>query len=91
MLNVVYDTNTAYGLAVCYAQIEYYSKAIEVLDLIIKNDPAEYYNAMQAKLKLSDMKNYYNSTHKKTPTPKVSKPQKTKQESYNNEAENALF
>lgn len=30
-----YNTDIAYGLAVCYSRIEYYTKAIEVLDLII--------------------------------------------------------
>ncbi len=103
LLNISYDTQTAYNLAISYANIEYYSKAIEVLDLIIKNDPYEYYNAESAKTRLTDMKEYYKATHKnavaspkKTTPTKINSPKpalKPKQEptTYDQEAENALF
>lgn len=91
LLDIAYNTETAYNLAISYAQIEYYTKAIEILDLIINNDPYEYYNATYAKLKLNNMKNYYNATHKQTSTKKNSRPTKQQQESFDNEAENALF
>lgn len=94
LINTEYNTNLAYSLAVSYSQIEYYTKAIETLDLIIKKDPYEYYSATYAKSRLSDMKDYYNSTHKKTPVKKVptTKPKnEAPKNDYTEEAENALF
>ena len=94
LINTEYNTDLAYSLAISYSQIEYYTKAMEILDLIIKKDPYEYYSATYAKSRLSDMKDYYNSTHKKTPVKKVSttKPKnETQKNDYTEEAENALF
>ena len=97
LLNISYNTQIAYTLAISYSNIEYYTKAIETLDKIIENDPYEYYSATYAKSRLTDMKAYYNATHNKTKSIPNSNKQQTKtktapkQENYNEEAENALF
>jgi tetratricopeptide (TPR) repeat protein/RNA polymerase subunit RPABC4/transcription elongation factor Spt4 len=88
-----YNSEIAYNLAISYAKIEYYTKAIETLDIIIKKDPYEYYSATYAKSRLSDMKDYYNSTHKKSSPSPVSKNSSSQASdiNYNEEAENDLF
>ena len=94
LVNTEYNTDNAYMLAISYSRIEYYTKAIETLDLIIKKDPYEYYSATYAKSRLSDMKDYYNSTHKKTPVkkaPTIKPKNETLKNDYTEEAENALF
>jgi tetratricopeptide (TPR) repeat protein len=90
-----YNTDIAYSLVISYTNIEYYTKAIETLDIIIKNDPYEYYSATYAKSRLSDMKAYYNATHKKSSTKSPKQNYSTTSTSnnidYNKEAENDLF
>ena len=95
ILNAEYNTDIAYGLAVCYSRIEYYTKAIEVLDLIIKKDPSEYYSATYAKSRVSDLKDYYNAIHNPQP-PKQHYTNKSysnnsEGDNYDNDAEDSLF
>lgn len=89
LLNAEFDSDMAYGLALCYAHIEYYSKAIETLNLIIKKDPSEYYEATAAKARLSNMKDYYNATHGKKSSP--DERNNRYNDDYRDEAEDALF
>ena len=84
LLDVEYDTDLAYTLAMCYAKIEYYTKAMEVLDLIIKKDSSEYYRATSAKSRLAEMKADYNAAHGKNSSG-------NSRDEYNDEAEDALF
>ncbi len=89
ILNTEFDSDIAYGLAMCYTNIEYYSKAIETLNLIIKKDPSEYYTATAAKSRISNMKDYYNATHGKKPS--SSEYNNRYYDDYSDEAEDALF
>ena len=62
-----YDTNIAYGLVVCYMKVEYYTKAIEVLNKIIANDSYEYYSATNLKNRLIELRDGYNREHGRQP------------------------
>lgn len=58
-----YDTDIAYGLVVCYVKVEYYTKAIEILNKIIDNDSYEYYSATNLKRRVMDLRDGYNQAH----------------------------
>lgn len=65
LLDIGYNTNIAYALASSYSSIEHYIKAIEILDLIIKNYPWEVLSATYYKENLKLIRERYNSIHKK--------------------------
>lgn len=58
-----YDTQLSYTLVLCYAHIEYYTKAIEVLDKIIANDSYEYYYATYLKANVKSLREQYRIEH----------------------------
>lgn len=65
MLNIKFNTKTAYALAYCYAKMEYYTQAIKILDEIQEYDYSEYYRAEQYKENMSLLRDSYNFEHSK--------------------------
>ena len=63
LLDIKYDTDIAYALVNCYVKIEYYTKAIEVLNRIIENDAYEYYRAASIRDYVEELRAGYNRTH----------------------------
>lgn len=63
LLDVKYDTDIAYTLVNCYVKIEYYTKAIEVLNRIIENDAYEYYRASNIRDYVEELRAGYNRSH----------------------------
>ena len=82
LLKTEFDTDIAYALVNCYFKMEYYTKAIEVLDRIMDEDSYEYYRATYLKNGAMYLRDDYNAAHgKKT----------ISTEELEGKAENALF
>lgn len=69
LLNIKYDTDIAYALVTCYVKVEYYTKAIGILDKIIANDSYEYYRASNIKSYVEDLRDGYNAEHGRVSIP----------------------
>ena len=69
ILNIEYDTDIAYALVNCYVKVEYYTKAISVLDKIIAKDSYESYRASNIKSYVEDLRDGYNVSHGRVPIP----------------------
>lgn len=82
LLNAEYDTDVAYALVSCYFKMEYYTKAIEVLNKIIDKDSYEYYRASYLKNGAIYLRDDYNAAHGKNTI---------STDDIDDKAENALF
>ncbi len=72
ILDIEFNSNIAYSLASCYVKIEYYTKAMEVLDRIMVNDRDEASYARYLKANISLLREDYrlnNKPAKTAPTP----------------------
>ncbi len=67
LLKAEYNTNVAYALVNCYFKMEYYTKAIEVLNRIMSEDPYESYRASYLKDGAIYLRDDYNAAHGKNP------------------------
>lgn len=65
LLKAEYNTNVAYALVNCYFKMEYYTKAIEVLNRIMSEDPYESYRASYLKDGAIYLRDDYNAAHGK--------------------------
>ena len=84
MLKSEYNTQLSYTLARCYAHIEYFTKAIEVLDRIIEKDPYEADYASYLKAHIKNLREEYRLEHK----PKNSAPKNSTSNSNTNKNSN---
>ena len=92
LLKAEYNTRLAYNLALSYAHIEYYTKAMEVLDKIISNDPYEAEYASYLKANVKDMREQYRLEHTpKSPTPRHMPSDTKNEKGLEQTVEDALF